>query len=77
VHTVPESFRTADYNPADAYERKAGEANVARKETGNYGQSYVYGTHHLDMAGAKWEAQLRHEAALAGQIVYEGQSNVP
>ncbi len=76
VHTVPESFRTADYNPADAYERKAGEANVARKETGNYGQSYVYGTHHLDMAGAKWEAQLRHEAALAGQIVYEGQSNV-
>ncbi|WP_227461271.1 type VI secretion system Vgr family protein [Cupriavidus pauculus] len=76
VHTVPESFRTADYNPADSYERKAGEANVARKETGNYGQSYVYGTHHLDMAGAKWEAQLRHEAALAGQIVYEGQSNV-
>ncbi|WP_084004096.1 type VI secretion system Vgr family protein [Cupriavidus pauculus] len=76
VHTVPESFRTADYNPADSYERKAGEANVARKETGNYGQSYVYGSHHLDMAGAKWEAQLRHEAALAGQIVYEGQSNV-
>ncbi|WP_404994185.1 type VI secretion system Vgr family protein [Cupriavidus pauculus] len=76
VHTVPESFRTADYNPADSYERKEGEANVARKETGNYGQSYVYGTHHLDMAGAKWEAQLRHEAALAGQIVYEGQSNV-
>ncbi len=76
VQTVPESFRTADYNPADSYERKAGEANVARKETGNYGQSYVYGTHHLDMAGAKWEAQLRHEAALAGQIVYEGQSNV-
>ncbi len=76
VHTVPESFRTADYNPADSYERKAGEANVARKETGNYGQSYVYGTHHLDMAGAKWEAQLRHEAALAGQIIYEGQSNV-
>ncbi|GAA0843572.1 type VI secretion system Vgr family protein [Cupriavidus pauculus] len=76
VHTVPESFRTADYNPADSYERKAGEANVARKETGNYGQSYVYGSHHLDMAGAKWEAQLRHEAALAGQIIYEGQSNV-
>ena len=76
VHTVPESFRTADYNPADSYERKPGEANVARKEKGNYGQSYVYGTHHLDMASAKWEAQLRHEATLAGQIVYEGQSNI-
>jgi type VI secretion system secreted protein VgrG len=76
VHTVPESFRTADYNPADSYERKSGEANVARKEKGNYGQPYVYGTHHLDVAGAKWEAQLRHEAALAAQLVYEGQSNV-
>ncbi|AZG13880.1 type VI secretion system Vgr family protein [Cupriavidus pauculus] len=76
VQTVPESFRTADYNPADSYERKEGEANVARKEKGNYGQSYVYGTHHLDPAGAKWEAQLRHEAALAGQLVYEGESNI-
>ncbi|MCA3208114.1 type VI secretion system tip protein VgrG, partial [Cupriavidus sp.] len=76
VHTVPESFRTADYNPADSYERKSGEANVARKEKGNYGQPYVYGTHHLDVAGAKREAQLRHEAALAAQLVYEGQSNV-
>ncbi|WP_322095721.1 contractile injection system protein, VgrG/Pvc8 family, partial [Paraburkholderia bannensis] len=37
---------------------------------------YVYGTHHLDQAGAKWEAQLRHEAAIAWQVVYEGESNV-
>ncbi|CAG2159136.1 type VI secretion system Vgr family protein [Cupriavidus numazuensis] len=76
VQTVPESFLTADYNPADAHERKSGEANIARKEKGTYGQSYVFGTHHLDAAGAKWEAQLRHEAALAGQLVYAGQSNV-
>ncbi|WP_235844636.1 type VI secretion system Vgr family protein [Cupriavidus agavae] len=76
VRTVPESFAAADYNPAQSYERHRDEANVARQEKGNYGQPYVYGTHHLDMAGAKWEAQLRHEAALAGQIVYEGESNV-
>ncbi|MEN7531966.1 type VI secretion system tip protein VgrG, partial [Cupriavidus sp. DL-D2] len=36
----------------------------------------IYGTHHLDMEGARWEAELRHEAALAGQIVYEGKSNI-
>ena len=76
VRTVPESFLTADYNPDQSYERLKAEANVARKETGNYGQPYVYGTHHLDMAGARWAAQLRHEAALAGQIVYEGRSNI-
>ncbi|MDT6964214.1 type VI secretion system tip protein VgrG [Cupriavidus sp. SZY C1] len=76
VRTVPESIRVADYNPESAYERLAAEANVARKEKANYGQSYLYGTHHLDAASATWEAQLRHEAALAGQIVYTGQSNV-
>jgi len=76
VHTVPESYLTADYNPAQSYERFKAEANVARKEKPNYGRPYIYGTHHLDMAGARWEAQLRHEAALAGQIVYEGQSNI-
>ncbi|RZT36754.1 type VI secretion system Vgr family protein [Cupriavidus agavae] len=76
VHTVPESFLVADYNPGHAYERLKAEANVARKEKGNYGQPYVYGTHHLDTAGARWEAGLRHEAAMAGQIVYEGQTNI-
>jgi len=76
ARTVQESFRTAEYNPAESYERKAAEANVARQEKGNYGQSYVYGTDHPDFQSAKWEAQLRHEAALAGQLIYEGESNV-
>jgi type VI secretion system secreted protein VgrG len=76
TRTVPESYRVADYNPDQAYERFAADANVARKDKTTYGQPYVYGTHHLDQAGAKWEAQLRHEAALAGQVVYEGESNV-
>ncbi len=74
--TVAASFLTADRNPAQSYERFQAEVNIARKDRTTYGQPYVYGTHHLDQASAKWEAQLRHEAAIAGQVVYEGESNV-
>ncbi|WP_354686738.1 type VI secretion system tip protein VgrG [Cupriavidus necator] len=74
--TIPESFRVADFNPDKAWERPTGEANVARKEKTTYGQSYVYGTHHLDFEGAKWEAQLRHEVEYAGQLIFAGESNV-
>ncbi|MBV8156463.1 MAG: type VI secretion system tip protein VgrG, partial [Dyella sp.] len=74
--SVPQSFLVADYNPAAAWERYKAEANVARKDRTTYGTPYIYGTHHLDQASAQWEAQLRHEAALAGQLVYEGESNV-
>ncbi|MFC4521891.1 type VI secretion system Vgr family protein [Cupriavidus pinatubonensis] len=74
--TVAQSVRAADRNPAQAYERFQAEANIAHKDRTTYGQPYVYGTHHLDQDSAKWEAQLRHEAAIAGQVVYEGESNV-
>ncbi|MBR8188939.1 type VI secretion system tip protein VgrG [Burkholderia vietnamiensis] len=74
--TVPQSFLVADYNPEQAWERFKDEANVAPRDPTTYGQPYVYGTHHLDQNGAKWEAQLRHEAAIAWQVVYEGESNV-
>ncbi|RZT42088.1 type VI secretion system Vgr family protein [Cupriavidus agavae] len=76
ARTVPASVRTADYNPGAAWERVEGTANVARKDRTTYGEPYVFGTHHSDQAGARWEAQLRHEAALAGQVVHEGESNV-
>jgi type VI secretion system secreted protein VgrG len=74
--TVPQSFMVADYNPEKAWERLKDEANFAPGDSTTYGQPYIYGTHHLDQAGAKWEAQLRHEAAIAWQVVYEGESNV-
>src|SRR6201996_6175284 len=76
TETVPQSFVVADYNPAQAWERFRDEANIAPQDDTTYGQAYVYGTHHLDQAGAQWEAQLRHEAAIARQVVYEGESNV-
>ncbi|WP_321956421.1 type VI secretion system Vgr family protein [Paraburkholderia bannensis] len=74
--TVPQSYAVADYNPESAWERFKDSANLAPQDPTTYGQPYIYGTHHLDQAGAKWEAQLRHEAALAQQIIYEGESNV-
>lgn len=73
---VPQSFVAADYNPSTSWERFKAEANIAYKDRTTYGQPYVYGTHHLDAVGAKWEAQLRHEAAYAWQLIYAGQGNV-
>ena len=73
---VAQSVRVADYNPDAAWERIDGEANIASKDKTTFGQPYVWGTHHLDQAEAKWEAQLHHEAEIAWQLIYEGQGNV-
>ncbi|WP_413185571.1 type VI secretion system Vgr family protein [Paraburkholderia sacchari] len=74
--TVPQSIVVADYNPDAAWERFLDSANIAPGDPTTYGQPYLYGTNHLDQAGAQWEAQLRHEAAIARQVVYEGAGNV-
>lgn len=76
AHVVAQSVRVADYNPDAAWVRIDGEANIARKDTTTFGQAYVWGTHHRDQEGAKWEAQLRHEAEIAWQLIYEGRGNV-
>ncbi|MEM5325047.1 type VI secretion system tip protein VgrG [Paraburkholderia sp. JHI2823] len=76
MQTVPKSVMVADYNPDSAWERFRDEANVAPDDPTTYGRPYIYGTNHLDQKGAKWEAQLRHEAAIARQVVHEGESNV-
>ncbi|WP_176054588.1 type VI secretion system Vgr family protein [Paraburkholderia caribensis] len=76
TQTVAQSFLVADYNHDSAWERYRDDANVAAEDKTTYGQPYVWGTHHSDARAAKWEAQLRHEAAFASQVVYEGESNV-
>jgi type VI secretion system secreted protein VgrG len=76
ARVVAQSVRVADYNPDAAWERIDGEANIAHGDITTYGQPYVWATHHLDQIEAKWEAQLRHEAAIAWQLIYEGQGNV-
>src|ERR1700710_826057 len=73
---VPQSVMVAEYNPMIAWERFKDEANVAINDPTTYGTPYIYGTNHLTQHGAQWEAQLRHEAAIAWQVVYHGQSNV-
>ncbi|MBN3735654.1 type VI secretion system Vgr family protein [Burkholderia sp. Tr-20390] len=74
--TVPQSVKVADYNPEKAYDRFNAEANVARDDQTTWGRRYVFGTHHLDGDEARREAQLRHEAAVAWQVVYSGVSSV-
>lgn len=69
---VQRAFKVAEFNPAAAWERITAEANLAWKDPTTYGTSYSYGTGHLDQAQAKWEAQLRHEAALAQQLKITG-----
>jgi type VI secretion system secreted protein VgrG len=76
AEVVPQAFVVADYNPLQAWERFKAEENVALSDETTYGKPYVYGTNHLNQAGAEWEAQLRHEAAIAWQVVYHGQSNI-
>jgi len=76
THTVPESFVVADYNPENAWERLRGEASIAPDDTTMAGTSYVWGTHHDDLAGARREARLRHEAAYAHQVRYKAKSTV-
>ncbi|AMV46770.1 type VI secretion system Vgr family protein [Paraburkholderia caribensis] len=75
-YSVAQGYTVADYNPDKAWERFKANANVASEDATTYGKPYIYGTNHLDADGAQWEAQLRHEAAIAWQIIYEGESNV-
>ncbi|AXF23237.1 hypothetical protein CUJ89_22590 [Burkholderia pyrrocinia] len=76
TRTVPESFVVADYNPESAWEILRDESQPDWDDPTMIGQPYVWGTHHGDAAGAKHEAQLRHEAALAQQVQYKVKSTV-
>ncbi|WP_211452715.1 type VI secretion system Vgr family protein [Collimonas antrihumi] len=78
THTtsIPESIIVRDYNRLAAPATVETEINLARNDKGTYGQSYSWGTQHLNKEQAEWEGRLRHEAALSAQIVYLGKSNV-
>ncbi|SAL43045.1 type VI secretion system Vgr family protein [Caballeronia telluris] len=76
TRTVPESFAVADYNPESAWEVLRNESRVVSDDETMVGTPYVWGTHHGDAEGAKREAKLRHEAALAQQVRYKVKSTV-
>ena len=73
---VPESYAVADYNPERARELFRDDSRVEWDDETTLGTPYIWGTHHDDAAGAKREAQLRHEAALAHQVHYKAKSTV-
>ncbi|AIY41481.1 VgrG protein [Collimonas arenae] len=74
--SIPQSFIVRDYNRLSAPPTIETEVNLARNDKTTYGQSYSWAPLHLDTEQAEWEGQLRHEAALCEQIVYQGKSNV-
>ncbi|RZF29038.1 type VI secretion system tip protein VgrG [Paraburkholderia sp. UYCP14C] len=76
TRTVPKSYVVADYNPESAWDRIRDESGVVTDDDTMLGTPYVWGTHHQDEAGAKREAQLRHEAARARQVRYKVESTV-
>ncbi len=76
TRTIPRSYVVADYNPESAWDRIRDESGVVADDDTMLGTPYVWGTHHQDEAGAKREAQLRHEAARARQVRYKVESTV-
>jgi Rhs element Vgr protein len=76
TRTVPESFTVGDYNPENAWAMLRDGSKPERDDQTMIGTPYVWGTHHEDAEGAKREAQLRHEAALARQVRYKVGSTV-
>ncbi|SAL19647.1 type VI secretion system Vgr family protein [Caballeronia concitans] len=78
THSVAfaQSVRVRNYNPAKSWEPFEAQVNLAHDDKTTYGQTYTWGSHHLDADSAQWEARLRHEEALSGQIRFEGKSTV-
>lgn len=72
TRSVPKYFTVGDFNPEAAWEciREKAQVQYTDDDTTMQGTPFVWGTHHLDMDGAKREALLRHEAAVARQVEY-------
>jgi type VI secretion system secreted protein VgrG len=73
--TVPERYAVRAYNYRNAPD-PIESTNTIHDDRTTYGETYTWGTGHLSVDEAKQEALLRREAALAGQIVYQGTSNM-
>ncbi|QYD68272.1 type VI secretion system tip protein VgrG [Paraburkholderia edwinii] len=69
--TIPASYavRAYDYRNAPI---PVESTNLIHDDRTTYGETYTWGTARLSKAEAEQEALLRREAALAGQVLYEG-----
>ncbi|PXX30227.1 type VI secretion system secreted protein VgrG [Burkholderia pyrrocinia] len=74
--TMPAAYAVRTFN-TEAVESAPIEAvSPIRDDRGTYGEAYTWGTPGRSEDEAKEEAQLRREAALAGQVEYRGECDM-
>ncbi|MEW6342482.1 MAG: type VI secretion system Vgr family protein [Pseudomonadota bacterium] len=70
--TLPTNYTVRTFSPENRTSRPVDAASPIHEDRTAYGEAYTWGTPDLSEAEAKEEAQLRREAALAGQVRYHG-----
>ncbi|WP_423369142.1 type VI secretion system Vgr family protein [Burkholderia sp. LMG 32019] len=75
MQRVPETVRLHDYNHRQAGVSLLVEENVARDDKTTNSVDYRWGEHYETPEEGKRVARLRHEAYLAGQILFKGTGN--
>ncbi|UXU90393.1 type VI secretion system Vgr family protein [Burkholderia sp. S-53] len=75
MQRVPETVRLHDYNHRQAGVSLLVEENVARDDKTTNSVDYRWGEHYETPEEGKRVARLRHEAYLAGQIIFKGTGN--
>ncbi|WP_338641112.1 type VI secretion system tip protein VgrG [Burkholderia pyrrocinia] len=75
MQRVPETVRLHDYNHRQAGVSLLVEENAARDDKTTNSVDYRWGEHYETPEEGKRVARLRHEAYLAGQIIFKGTGN--
>ncbi|MEX3984672.1 type VI secretion system Vgr family protein [Paraburkholderia sp. EG287A] len=75
THRVPEAVRLHDYNHRQADVSLLVEENAARGDTTTNAVDYHWGEHYETPEEGQRIARLRHEAHLAGQVIFSGMGN--
>ncbi|APR34945.1 type VI secretion system Vgr family protein [Paraburkholderia sp. SOS3] len=73
--TIPTRYAVRAYNYRQAF-KPVESTNLIRDDRTTYGETYTWGTAHLNNEEAQQEALLRREAALASQVIYEGKGDM-
>ncbi|MGB8423604.1 type VI secretion system Vgr family protein [Paraburkholderia sp.] len=74
--TLPTSYRVRTFSTERPVSEPIEAASRIKEDRTTYGEAYTWGTPDLSEDEAKTEALLRHEAAVAGQVVYRGTCNM-
>ncbi|WP_175917694.1 type VI secretion system Vgr family protein [Burkholderia pyrrocinia] len=74
--TMPAAYAVRTFNTEAAESAPIEAVSPIRDDRGTYGEAYTWGTPGRSEDEAKEEAQLRREAALAGQVEYRGECDM-